>query len=168
MGEVTISAAFDSVGFKPYADSKDRDDRRLSQYAEPGDTVEMPDSEAERLGKLGAIEGVDAEDAAAAAPGITKPDQKAVDEPSVDEGRAGAPQFAGTPKDREILDDPQVDEAAADTESMSLSDLKVRDGSLYAEAERLGVQVGDDDTAAELRSKISEARDKAAASNDDS
>jgi hypothetical protein len=159
MAKVKIGNAFSSVGYKPFLDSDNLALQKQSAYAEPGDEVEMPDSEAERLKDLGALEGGSDESADADAEGITTPYSKAVDEPSVDKGKPGDAQFAGTPLDREIDTDPRVGDAAG-TERLALSDLKVKDGSLHAEAERLGLDVDDDETASSLRSRVAEAREQ--------
>lgn len=173
--EVTLSHVYDVVRWRLDPENDNPMLARRSAQGVAGETVKMPSSEKERLGKLGAIEGVDPDEEYAVAPlaaagAVLTPAGGDPDKPTL-EGRPGAQQFAGTPLDREIDLDPTVGPAAGDerveTKDLPLSDLLVRNGTLYAEADRLGISVDDDTTASDLKAKVSEARQKEAASSSD-
>jgi hypothetical protein len=110
---------WDSVGYKPFPDATEREDRRATQYAIRGDEIDLEDSEHKRLSELGAVgsakdaEGTSRDDAVGEAaraglPEVTTPGGKSPDEPTDPSG----PGAVGTPLDQEVEEDPRVGSAS--------------------------------------------------------
>lgn len=166
-GLKTAIAKFDTVGYKPYPDDPDPARARLSAYADKGDEIKLHQSEFDRLAALGAIEGYDTPDAA---PGITTPAHKPVDEPTDPAPVAGLPtadqvaaaqailaaahaaKVAGVTLEGEDInagsdETPEEGTNAAALESMTVADLK-------ALADKAGVPVESKDKKADLVKRL--------------